>query len=110
MQVTDNRALERENEKILEKFNFLVEKYHQYDNAVLETQGVVDAETVPVLTERIRLRMPEAQSEFGELSPLRLLLDAALRDADIALSQSERQALVHALENRILVQEKEFLS
>ena len=65
-------------------------------------------DNIPVLTEKVHLRSAkDAQSEFGELSPLRLLLDAALQDASLDLNPDGRQALVRALENRIIVQEKD---
>ena len=98
---------ELENEKILEKFNFLIEKYHQSDSAINEVHGLIDTDNIPVLTETVRLRSRNAPPEFGELSPLRLLLDAALHDAHIDLNDADRQALVQALENRIVVQEKD---
>lgn len=107
MHSTGNSELELENDRILEKFNFLIEKYHQPDGVVNEMQGLIDADNIPVLTEVVRLRSKELQPEFGELSPLRLLLDAALHDAHVDLNYADRQALVQALENRILVQEKD---
>lgn len=104
---SEKSELELENEKILEKFNFLIEKYHQPDSVVNEIHGLIDADNIPVLTETVRLRSKNVQPEFGELSPLRLLLDAALHDAHIDLNYADRQALVQALENRIVVQEKD---
>jgi hypothetical protein len=107
MHGTGKSELELENDRILEKFNFLIEKYHQPDSVVNEMQELIDADNIPVLTEAVRLRSKELQPEFGELSPLRLLLDAALHDAHVDLNYADRQALVQALENRILVQEKD---
>ncbi|MCW5608512.1 MAG: hypothetical protein KIT26_10715 [Nitrosomonas sp.] len=107
MHSADKSELELENEKILEKFNFLIEKYHQPDSVVNEVHGLIDIDNIPVLTETVRLRSRNVQPEFGELSPLRLLLDAALHDAHIDLNYADRQALVQALENRIVVQEKD---
>lgn len=91
---------------VLEKFNFLIEKYHQNGNAVVAEEEISDVDSIPVLTERITLRSKGAFPQFDALSPLRLLLDAALCDAKIDLDPTDRQALVQALENRIIVQEK----
>ncbi|MDR4518577.1 MAG: hypothetical protein MRK00_14500 [Nitrosomonas sp.] len=101
--------VDEDNEKILEKFNFLIDKYHHYNHSVITTADAPDVDKIPVLTESVSLRAKNLQSQFDELSPLRLLLDAALVDAKIDLHPADRQALVHALENRIVVQEKVLL-
>ncbi|MCB1948065.1 hypothetical protein [Nitrosomonas sp.] len=109
MSDTVKTEIDAENDKVLEKFNFLIDKYHHYDRAVVTPENVSDIDKVPVLTECVKLRSKHLQAEFDELSPLRLLLDAALVDANIELGPADRQALVHALENRIIVQEKVLL-
>ncbi len=51
-------------------------------------QELIDADNIPVLTGSccgLRLLQPE----FGELSPLRLLLDAALHDAHVDLNYAD---------------------
>ncbi len=93
-------------DKILEKFNFLVDKYYHYDPSSIEPGKVEVKNSIPVLTECVTLRSKQSEAQFDELSPLRLLLDAALIDANINLGPADRQALVHALEDRIVVQEK----
>ena len=103
---TIKTEVDEDNDRVLEKFNFLVDKYHHYDKAIVATEDVSDTEKIPVLTESVTLRSKNLQSRFDKLSPLRLLLDAALVDAKIDLEPADRQALVHALENRIIVQEK----
>lgn len=101
--------VDADDERILEKFNFLIEKYHHYNHSVVSVEDIPDVDKIPVLTESVTLRPKNLQSQFDELSPLRLLLDAALVDAKIELDPVDRQALVHALENRIVVQEKVLL-
>ena len=101
--------LDDDNEKIIEKFNFLIDKYHHYNQSVIASEDAPDVDKIPVLTESVTLRAKNLRSQFDELSPLRLLLDAALVDAKIDLHPADRQALVHALENRIVVQEKVLL-
>jgi len=108
MQEIEKTELDDENEKVLEKFHFLIEKYHHSDNSVVKPQPILENDDIPILTESVKLRSTqELQSDFGELSPLRLLLDAALQDANIDLNTKDRRALVQALENRIIVQEKD---
>lgn len=108
MQARDENEPEDKSTQVLEKFNFLIEKYHHQDNPLIAPQLITGNDNIPVLTEKVRLRSAkDVHSEFGELSPLRLLLDAALQDASVDLNPDGRQALVRALENRIIVQEKE---
>ena len=99
---TDNDV---DNDKVLEKLNVLVDKYCHYDPKVIEQEYAEIEDSIPVLTECVTIRSKQSESQFDELSPLRLLLDAALIDAKINLGPADRQALVHALENRIVVQE-----
>ncbi|PTN10809.1 hypothetical protein C8R11_11853 [Nitrosomonas aestuarii] len=106
---TVKTEVDEDNDRVLEKFNFLVDKYHHYDSAIIAAEDVLDIDKIPVLTESVTLRSKSLQAQFDELSPLRLLLDAALIDAKIDLKPSDRLALVHALENRIVVQEKVLL-
>lgn len=109
MSDTVKTEVDADNDRILEKFNFLVDKYHHYNQSIISAENAPDIDKIPVLTESVTLRAKNLQSQFDELSPLRLLLDAALVDAKIDLQPAERQALVHALENRIVVQEKVLL-
>lgn len=106
---TVKTEVDADNDRILEKFNFLIDKYHHYNHSIVSAEDVPDIGKIPVLTESVTLRPKNLQSQFDELSPLRLLLDAALVDAKIDLQSADRQALVHALENRIVVQEKVLL-
>ncbi|SER31923.1 hypothetical protein SAMN05421690_10195 [Nitrosomonas sp. Nm51] len=109
MSDTVKTEVDAENDKVLEKFNFLIDKYHHYDRSTVTSENVSDVDKIPVLTECVTLRSKQLQTQFDELSPLRLLLDAALVDASIELDAADRQALVRALENRIIVQEKVLL-
>ncbi len=101
--------VDADNDEVLEKFNFLIDKYHHHDQLVVTREDGLDTDNIPVLTENVTLRTKHMPGQFDELSPLRLLLDAALVDAKIDLDPVDRQALVHALENRIIVQEKTLL-
>ncbi|SEM91424.1 hypothetical protein [Nitrosomonas marina] len=109
MNDTVETEVDADNDRILKKFDFLIDKYHHSARTVVTPENIEDIDKVPVLTECVALRSKHMQPQFDELSPLRLLLDAALIDARIELNQADRQALVHALENRIIVQEKALL-
>lgn len=106
MNETFSTELDMNNKKILEKFNFLVDKYHHYGHTMTGTEGSHEPDRIPVLTERVVLKSRGLRLPFDEWSPLYLLLDEALREAQINLKSAQQQALVHALEKRIKVQEK----
>ena len=106
--------------EILEKFRSLLNKYQNQgmnisvaDHIVAANLTVVDAvaqeiesDKIPVLTEIVILRPSVIQPQPMRSTPMQQILDAALEDANIAMSANARKALANALETRLVDQLK----
>ncbi len=103
---------------ILTKFSNLLNKYHNPANlnphaeAAPVTQSMSAADqpdhlpaatvvtSIPVLTEAVILDAIEPAAQSESIKPVRTILDAALKDANIAMTYADRCALADALEIR----------
>ncbi len=103
---------------ILTKFSNLLNKYHNPGNRNQHAEAVpvtppasiadpADCQSVcmvvtsiPVLTEAVILDAVESDTQSEPVKPVRAVLDAALKDTNIAMSQTDRCALADALEMR----------
>lgn len=56
--------------------------------------------SIPVLTEAVILDAIEPVAQSESIKPVRTILDAALKDANIAMTYADRCALADALEIR----------
>ena len=103
---------------ILTKFSNLLNKYHNPANlnphaeaaSVTQSASTADqmdflpaaavATSIPVLTEAVILDAVEPDAQSEPIKPVRTILDAALKDANIAMTYADRCALADALEMR----------
>lgn len=104
---------------ILTKFSNLLNKYHnpsnhnQHAEAVPVTPPASTADpaadcqsvgmvvtSIPVLTEAVILDAVESDTQSEPVKSVRAVLDAALKDTNIAMSHTDRCALADALEMR----------
>ncbi|SEF74793.1 hypothetical protein [Nitrosomonas ureae] len=105
---------------ILEKFRSLLNKYQNQgkitpaiSNVTLTASALhadkmlsMDASTIPLLSEVVILHPSIIQPQPARLTPIQLILDAALRDANIEMDTLNKKALANALEVRLTNQIK----
>ncbi len=105
---------------ILEKFRSLLNKYQSQgkitpaiSNLTLTASAQyadktisMDAGAIPLLSEVVILHPSVIQPQPERLTPIQLILDAALRDANIEMDTLNKKALANALEIRLTNQIK----
>ncbi|SEQ05244.1 hypothetical protein [Nitrosomonas ureae] len=106
---------------ILEKFRSLLSKYQSQgkitpaiSNVTLtasaqhadKTGSSMDASAIPLLSDVVVLHPSVIQPQPARLTPIQLILDAALRDANIEMDTLNKKALANALEVRLTNQIK----
>ncbi len=100
--------------QIIGKFNSLLNKYQNQGMipqkatstpiAAEQTCGLtveLGSDKIPVLTDVVILHPSVIQPQPKRLRPMQQILDAALVDAQIEMSASDRKALAIALESRL---------
>ena len=112
----NNSSTDLDDAEILEKFSNLLNKYqNQIEGGVNNTQhensesiGLVggdrsklDQSNVPVLSEMVVLHQSVMQLHTRKTSPIRCVLDVALKDVGIEMNNLDRNALADALETRL---------
>ncbi|WP_293005126.1 hypothetical protein [Nitrosomonas sp.] len=113
-------AIDFDDAAILEKFRSLLNKYQSQgkitpaiSNVTLSASAQhadktasMDAGTIPLLSEVVVLHPSVIQLQPVRLTPIQLILDAALRDANIEMDTLNKKALANALEVRLTNQIK----
>lgn len=112
----NNSSTDLDDAEILEKFSNLLNKYqNQIEGGVNTTQrenpesiGLVggdrsklDQSNIPVLSEMVVLHQSVMQLHTRKTSPIRCVLDVALKDVGIEMNNLDRNALADALETRL---------
>ena len=112
----NNSSTDLDDAEILEKFSNLLNKYqNQIEGGVNNTQhensesiGLVggdrsnlDQSNIPVLSEMVVLHQSVMQLHTRKTSPIRCVLDVALKDVGIEMNNLDRNALADALETRL---------
>ena len=112
----NNSSTDLDDAEILEKFSNLLKKYQkQIEGGVNNTQhensesiGLVggdrsklDQSNIPVLSEMVVLHQSVMQLHTRKTSPIRCVLDVALKDVGIEMNNLDRNALADALETRL---------
>lgn len=118
----DNKTVEDSDEdRILTKLNGLLSKYQRQHRSILNTReatlsipDLIHAnvsrgnvpkaapDKIPLLTEKVMLRPLIAPHLTENSPPLRSILDAALKEANIAMNVVDRGALVRALHKHLI--------
>jgi len=113
-------AIDFDDAAILEKFRSLLSKYQSQGKITPAISNVtltvsaqqadktvsMDASTIPLLSEVVVLHPSVIQPQPARLTPIQLILDAALRDANIEMDTLNKKALANALEVRLTNQIK----
>jgi hypothetical protein len=118
----DKTSEDFDDARILAKFNSLLSKYQNQGKIIgaahpaaarLATASQVDdisseigPNKIPTLTEVVILRSSAMQSQTKRLTPMQLILNAALEDTNIEMNVLDRRALADALETRLADQIK----
>ncbi|GKS69835.1 hypothetical protein W03_18390 [Nitrosomonas sp. PY1] len=101
--------------EILEKFSNLLNKYqNQLESGTNSMQNEnpesnqssgdrpkLDTSNIPILSEMVVLHQSVMQLQTKRNSPIRYVLDVALKDVGIEMNNLERSALADALETRL---------
>lgn len=103
--------------RILAKFNSLLSKYQNQGKIIGAAHPVaaglatasqmdgmspeIESSKIPTLTEVVILRSSVIQSRPKRLTPMQLILNAALEDAHIEMDALDRKVLANALETRL---------
>lgn len=114
-------AIDFDDAAILEKFRSLLNKYQsqgKITSAISSAMLSANAQhgdkptpmdagtTIPILSEVVVLHPSVIQPQPARLTPIQLILDAALRDANIEMDTLNKKALANALEARLTNQIK----
>ena len=118
----DRSSEDFDDARILAKFNSLLSKYQNQGKIIGAAHSVtaslttasqadgmspeIESSKIPMLTEVVILRSSVMQSQPKRLTPMQLILDAALEDAHIEMGALDRKALANALETRLADQIK----
>lgn len=111
----NNSSTDLDDAEILEKFSNLLNKYqNQIEGGVNSTQhensesigpiddrSKLDQSNIPVLSEMVVLHQSVMQLQTKKTSPIRYVLDVALKDVGIEMNNLDRNALADALETRL---------
>ncbi len=100
----DKPTIDLDEEKILAKFNNLLNKYQDQGKMISGLHPVaqeIESDKIPTLTEVVILHPAPVQPQPKRLTTIRQILDAALEDAHIEMDVSDRKALARALETRL---------
>lgn len=111
----NNSSTDLDDAEILEKFSNLLNKYqNQIEGGVNSTQhensesighigdrSKLDQSNIPVLSEMVVLHQSVMQLQTKKTSPIRYVLDVALKDVGIEMNNIDRNALADALETRL---------
>ena len=112
----NNSSTDLDDAEILEKFSNLLNKYqNQIEGGVNNTQhensesiglgggdrSKLDQSNIPVLSEMVVLHQSVMQLHARKTSPVRCVLDVALKDVGIEMNNLDRNALADALETRL---------
>ncbi len=111
----NNSSTDLDDAEILEKFSNLLNKYqNQIEGGVNNTQhensesigpigdrSKLDQSNIPVLSEMVVLHQSVMQLHTRKTSPIRYVLDVALKDVGIEMNNLDRNALADALETRL---------
>ncbi len=111
----NNSSTDLDDAEILEKFSNLLNKYQnqiergsnsaQCENpesiGPIGDQLKLDQSNIPVLSEMVVLHQSVMQLQTKKTSPIRYVLDVALKDVGIEMNNLERNALADALETRL---------
>ncbi|WP_295624451.1 hypothetical protein [uncultured Nitrosomonas sp.] len=113
-------AIDFDDAAILEKFRSLLNKYQSQgkitpaiSNVTLSANAQhsdktasMDAGTIPLLSEVVVLHPSVIQLQPARPTPIQLILEAALKDANIEMDTLNKKALANALEARLTNQVK----
>lgn len=111
----NNSSTDLDDAEILEKFSNLLNKYQNQierggDSTQCENpesigsigdQSKLDQSNIPILSEMVVLHQSVMQLQTKKTSPIRYVLDVALKDVGIEMNNLERNALADALETRL---------